>query len=361
MVYTLQERIDLIFIYGSENKCARRTANAFNDKYPGKNVSHTYVLKLVNNFMQTGSVLNKKRRNKNVLNELTQVEVLHHFQNTPTSSVRSVAALTGLSVGSVHHVTKLNKFHPYKIKILQELYEDDFDRRIVFCETMTAKIQNEENFLKNICFSDECSFFLNGFVNKHNCRYWSDENPHQFVEGHTQRPEKVNVWAGILGDEVIGPIFIEGHLNGETYLDLLQTHIAPLIDEAVQTQENEVGELNLDANLTYFQHDGAPSHYALAVREWLEYHFPEKWIGRRGTIEWPARSPDLTSLDFFLWGHLKSVIYKTPPRDIIELKERIRNECAVISRRTFQNVREEFVNRLYYCLAKNGSHFEQDI
>ncbi|KAJ8889279.1 hypothetical protein PR048_008777 [Dryococelus australis] len=50
---------------------------------------------------------------------------------------------------------------------------------------------------------------------------------------------------------------------------------------------------------TWFQHDGAPTQFSLA------------WIGRSGPIAWPARSPDLTPLDYFLWGHMMGVIYET--------------------------------------------------
>ncbi|GBL73687.1 hypothetical protein AVEN_230681-1 [Araneus ventricosus] len=38
--------------------------------------------------------------------------------------------------------------------------------------------------------------------------------------------------------------------------------------------------------------------------------YPGRWIGRGGPVLWPPRSPDLTSLDFFLWGHLKELVYR---------------------------------------------------
>ena len=36
-----------------------------------------------------------------------------------------------------------------------------------------------------------------------------------------------------------------------------------------------------------FQQDGAPPHYGTVVREWLNENFGGRWIGRRGSIEWP--------------------------------------------------------------------------
>ncbi|CAH1104615.1 unnamed protein product, partial [Psylliodes chrysocephalus] len=98
--------------------------------------------------------------------------------------------------------------------------------------------------------------------------------------------------------------------------------------------------------------------YVLPVRQFLNDAFPCQWIGRRDPIEWPARSPDLTPLDFFLWGHLKSFVFKTKPDSIEDLRQRIITECSNIPREVFHNVRTEFENRLYYCLAQNGMHFE---
>ncbi|CAH2105555.1 unnamed protein product [Euphydryas editha] len=58
-----------------------------------------------------------------------------------------------------------------------------------------------------------------------------------------------------------------------------------------------------------FQQDGCPAHYTLAAREYLDNCFPNAWIGRDGPIEWPARSPDLMSLNYYVWGRTKELVY----------------------------------------------------
>jgi hypothetical protein len=58
----------------------------------------------------------------------------------------------------------------------------------------------------------------------------------------------------------------------------------------------------------FFQQDGAPCHYASNVRRLLNDVFPGKWIGRAGPIAWPRRSPDLTPMDYFLRGQVKTVV-----------------------------------------------------
>jgi hypothetical protein len=40
--------------------------------------------------------------------------------------------------------------------------------------------------------------------------------------------------------------------------------------------------------------------------------YNDRWIGRDGPMAWPATSPDITPMDFFLWGHNKALIYKSP-------------------------------------------------
>jgi hypothetical protein len=62
----------------------------------------------------------------------------------------------------------------------------------------------------------------------------------------------------------------------------------------------------------YFRQDGAPAHKAIIVKQYLNDIFLNRWIGIQGVISWPARSSDLTPLDFFLRGHLKNVVFAAP-------------------------------------------------
>ncbi|GFW12090.1 hypothetical protein TNCV_4531551 [Trichonephila clavipes] len=55
------------------------------------------------------------------------------------------------------------------------------------------------DFHKRILFRDEAHFWLNGYVNKQNCHFWSEANPQVYVETPLH-PEKLTVrcalWAG---------------------------------------------------------------------------------------------------------------------------------------------------------------------
>ena len=151
-----------------------------------------------------------------------------------------------------------------------------------------------------------------------------------------------------MGDRIIGPFFIDGNLNAQNYEQMLRNDICPAI-RAVKGPSYD---------RTWFQQDGAAAHYGRNVRNFLDGEFFDRWIGRRGTIEWPARSPDLTPLDFFLWGYLKGQLYKTKPGSLEELRRRITQETEAIPREMIRNAVHSFYNRLGYCQEVNGQHFE---
>jgi hypothetical protein len=353
MVYTLQERVQIVGLYYEHGKSARTAARVFNENHPGKNVRHKYVLELLNKLMETGNVNNRKHNRSGIVNdEAINVAVLGHVAMMEnTQSLTSLSRESGVSRTTVSRILHRHKFHPYKIKMIHELNEDDFDRRMEYCEILSERVIETPNLLYKICFSDECTFYLNGEVNRQNFRYWSDSNPHLARQVHTQHPQKLNVWAGILGNHIIGPFFLEGNLNGEGYLNLLINHIMPSITNTLELDpllENEV----------VFQQDGAPPHYVAPVRQFLNNTFPDRWIGRRGPTEWPPRSPDLTPLDFFLWGWLKSKVYKIQPTTLHDLREEIIRCCRLLTPDILQNVRAETEARLFHCMEVNGAQFE---
>jgi len=219
-----------------------------------------------------------------------------------------------------------------------------------FCEEMRRKVDENEDFIKNILFTDESSFSLHAPHNPAVARYWSQENKHLSVPLRTQYPKKLNIWAGILGDNIVGPFVINGTLNGERYLEMLEQVIVPA-----------VRNLNVNFRDIWFQQDGCPAHNARPVQEFLGRTFPGRLICHRGTIPWPARSPDLTPLDFYLWGHLKHQIYRYPherPANLDELRAKILQFSNSITPEILSNVRTEFYDRLGYCEAQQGNLFE---
>jgi len=70
---------------------------------------------------------------------------------------------------------------PYKLQVTQELHEEDLASREAMSEALINKIDSDSNFLKNLIFSDESTFYLNGVVNRHNCRILGTKPPKETI------------------------------------------------------------------------------------------------------------------------------------------------------------------------------------
>ncbi|KAJ8953855.1 hypothetical protein NQ318_006706 [Aromia moschata] len=80
-----------------------------------------------------------------------------------------------------------------------------------------------------------------------------------------------------------------------------------------------------------FQQDGAPAHYEVNDRQYLHTIFPNRWIGRRGSVELPAR---ITIFSY----HVKSMVYKTKLDDLAGLRRRITLAIRSITPQMLTNV-----------------------
>jgi len=67
-------------------------------------------------------------------------------------------------------------------------------------------------------------------------------------------------------------------------------------------------------------------YYNISIRQhnlWeiLWEMFPQHVISRGSVVPWPARSPDLSACDYFLWGYLKRRVFISKPRTVTELRQ----------------------------------------
>lgn len=80
-----------MFIYGAINEPPRTTVAAFNERQPGKNVSHVYFKQHIRIFRSTVTVANLKRSGARFIDDANQIKVLGHFAADSCTSVRDVA------------------------------------------------------------------------------------------------------------------------------------------------------------------------------------------------------------------------------------------------------------------------------
>ncbi|GFU90850.1 putative LOC100569746 [Trichonephila clavipes] len=98
----------------------------------------------------------------------------------------------------------------------------------------------------------------------------------------------------------------------------------------------------------WFQQDGATCHTACATIDLLKDTFGDRLISRFGPVNWPPRSCDLTPLDYFLWGYVKSLVYADKPQTLDHLEDNIRRVIADIRPQMLEKVIENWTSRLDY-------------
>ncbi|GFV54151.1 putative transposable element [Trichonephila clavipes] len=161
-------------------------------------------------------------------------------------------------------------------------------------------------------------------------------------------PEKLTVWGALWAGGIIGPYFFknnEGHnvpVNGDRYRAMITNFFIPELN-------------NHDVQELWFQQDGATCHTARATIDLLKDKFGDRLISRFGPVNWPPRSCDLTPLDYFLWGYVKSLVYADKPQTLDHLEDNIRRVIADIRPQMLEKVIENWTSRLDYIRASRGS------
>ena len=95
------------------------------------------------------------------------------------------------------------------------------------------------------------------------------------------------------------------------------------------------------------------------VRNFLNYRFPGRGIGRGGPHHWPARSTDLSPLDYCVWGWMKELVLQCEGGNA---------RCIAWShfgcrrphqkQRKLQRATRAVHNRAAACVAAGGGIFE---
>ncbi|GFT10010.1 DUF4817 domain-containing protein [Trichonephila clavipes] len=171
-----------------------------------------------------------------------------------------------------------------------------------------------------------------------------EANPQVYVETPLHS-EKLTVWGALYG--LVESFFKndEGHnvtVNGDRYRAMI-TNLFIL-----ELNNHDVQEL-------WFQQDGETCHTARATIDLLKNTFGDRLISRFGPVNWPPRSCDLTPLDYFLWGYVKSLVYADKPQTLDHLEDNIRRVIADIGPQMLEKVIENWTSRLDYIRANRGS------
>jgi len=310
MKYDLKQRVFIVKTYYKRESIAE-VQRAFRTEF--KNVSAPTgcaIKNIISNFEKTGSVAYAlpKRREPNPKREEARNQLKSMISEDYTLSSRKAASAIGVSQTLIISILN-DDLHvkPYKQQEWHKLEYHDYEKRVQFA-TWYLSLHSITNFFLSCC--DEVYFYLTLPINKQNNRSWLHERPMNGIEVPLH-DEKLLVWCAMSAEGIIGPYFFEETVNQHNYLKMLQTYF----------WRRHVHTPNYAKY--YFLQDGATPHTADIVQNWLSEKFSKKIVDKK---KWPPRSPDLNPCDYFLWGYLKSVVYKPLPKTLDDLKANIDRE-----------------------------------
>lgn len=350
--YTPIERAAIVKMFIKNNSSIVQTQREFRRKYGRRAAPDAKTIRrLAARFEEYGTLADVRHRGRSrTSRSVENVDAVRRsVEQHPETSTRRRATQIGISRWSLRQILHkdLHMF-PYKIQVVQQLLPRDHQQRREYAQAILNLNEQIANFDEKIIMSDETHFDLNGVINKQNTRFWGTDNP-QNIHERPLHPERVTVWCGITAERVIGPYFFEDAagntitVNGQRYREMLE--------DFFKVGMEEQGPQNM-----WFQQDGATAHTARETIQILRRMFPGRLISRSGDVLWPARSPDLTAPDFFLWGFLKSKVYVNSPQTLEQLKENIRQEIANITPEILKNVMQNAIKRAQMCINENGRH-----
>jgi len=195
--HSVEQCVQIIKFY-YQNQCSvRETFHALRDFYPRHNrPAESTIRRLVVKFESTGSINNQptvRCRNARSAENITAVR--ESVRENPRRSISRRSQELGLSATSTWRILCRDLgLHPYKIQLIQELKVNDHKQRRVFADWVLEQFEVNPNFVKQIIFSDEVYFWMNGYMNKQNCRIWDDINPAPNASRESHCLVRILIW-----------------------------------------------------------------------------------------------------------------------------------------------------------------------
>ncbi len=192
---------------------------------------------------------------------------------TPHTSVTRVVQEIGISVASAHRILTVNiSLSPYKIKMHQALSQVAVGKHLNFAMEFSVYLNAHLSVLPLIWFSDEAHFWLEGYVNKHDCRIRASSNPGIFLTKNLH-PKKITVWAALGTQGLISPIFVWKNIDGPVYRKILKKKAFPQFTVMKKFSK------------FWFQQDGAKAHTADVTLHLIETHFKKRVLSNHFSLK----------------------------------------------------------------------------
>lgn len=234
--YSFREQADMIFMYGRANGKGREAARLYQMEFPERRQpSHPTFAAVYRRLAETGTIAPQtidRGRPRVVRTPEREEQMLRCVEDDPGISTRQLALASGTSHVTAWRVLHEQLLYPYHIQRVQGLSPADYPPRDNFCRWFVGQTANPL-FVSSVLFTDEATFGRDGITNFHNVHVWADRNPNAVCQARHQQQFGLNVWAGIVGDCLVGLHVLPARLTGAVYRNFIQHTLPDLLHEDV--------------------------------------------------------------------------------------------------------------------------------
>lgn len=297
--------------------------------------SSSTVSKFLKNFQLRGSVENKRRTGRPKLTSDQGDRTL--FRLIKRDRRQSLCDLT----------TEFNNSNPVNVSkrtVQRRLHFEGYTRRSV-CKTLTISPVNRKKRLewcyshrnwtfeqnwKSVIFSDETQVVLG---TNHKVYVWrkADEKWRPECLGlrssrHGSARVSVSFWGCICASGVGILTPIEGNLNTNKYIELLDEFLWPVVAK------------NFDNQPWIFQDDNCPAHMSAKAQQW-------KTENNINCLPWPSQSPDINLIEN-VWRIIKIRLQR------VQHNIKTRNDLIETVQQIWMSLTPGYIKALYLTLPR---------
>jgi hypothetical protein len=247
------------YMYGQANGNCRKAQRFYQEIFPlsSKNIFSSVHRQL----RESGSFLSNtvnRGQNRNIRTPAIEKQVIRQVTENPRLSTRQIALeMQNVCSSAVWKILHEDLLYPHHIRV-QAFLPANYPSLVIFAQWYLQEC-TFPNFEVSILFTDEVNFSHDAIINHHNNHLWSYKNLHGIIESRHQDKFSCNVCAGIIGDFLLGLIFLPPVLTGNNYTLFQETQL-PLLLEDVPLQIR---------NQMWFMQEEAPAHFSRIPREFL--------------------------------------------------------------------------------------------
>ncbi|KAJ4447388.1 hypothetical protein ANN_09394 [Periplaneta americana] len=233
-MYLNQKLEEIHFMYSKTDGNAALTRRLYQERYPQRQCPDrkTFV-RLHYRLCEYGKFNSPdlgRGRSRSTTPEV-QEEILEAVNMTPSISTRRVALQVNVPHTTVWRLLKEYQLYPYHLQRVEALSPADYPARVRFCQWFLQQCGVNPNFPALVLFTDEAQFTPDGITNFHNQHVRVYENPRATVPSHHQVRFSLNMWAGIIGDRLVGHHVLVNKLTGQAYTNFLENIIPHVLED----------------------------------------------------------------------------------------------------------------------------------